>query len=75
MPLEELRRLVTKVQPRRREPDAVEVKAANHPRGTPDVNDSLATGGPSPTARPRLFWAWTRIGRTFCSGNLLVQDG
>src|SRR4051812_17566163 len=39
---DELRRLVSEVQQRRMEPDAVEVKAANHPRETPKVSDSLS---------------------------------
>jgi ATP-dependent DNA helicase RecG len=42
MQVEELQRLVTEVQQRRMEPDAVEVKAANHPRDTPKVTDSLS---------------------------------
>src|SRR4051794_23360544 len=45
MQLEELRRLVSEVQQRRMEPDAVEVKAANHPRETPKVTDSLSVAG------------------------------
>jgi ATP-dependent DNA helicase RecG len=42
MRVEELRRLVTEVQQRRMEPDAVEAKAAHHPRETPKVTDSLS---------------------------------
>ncbi len=42
MQADELRRLVTEVQQRRMEPDAVEVKAANHPNDTPKVTDSLS---------------------------------
>lgn len=55
MQLEELRRLVKEVQQRRMEPDAVEVKAANHPRETPKVTDSLSAFANRPGGGVILF--------------------
>jgi ATP-dependent DNA helicase RecG len=55
MQLEELRRLVTEVQQRRMEPDAVEVKAANHPRETPKVTESLSAFANRPGGGVLLF--------------------
>jgi len=52
---EELRRLVTEVQQRRMEPDAVEVKSANHPRETPKVTDSLSALANRPGGGVILF--------------------
>jgi ATP-dependent DNA helicase RecG len=52
---DELRRLVTEVQQRRMEPDAVEVKAANHPRETPKVTDSLSAFANRPGGGVILF--------------------
>jgi predicted HTH transcriptional regulator len=52
---DELRRLVTEVQQRRMEPDAVEVKAANHPRETPKVTDSLSAFANRPCGGVILF--------------------
>ena len=55
MQLEELRRLVAEVQLRRMEPDAVEIKAANHPRETPKVTDSLSAFANRPGGGVILF--------------------
>lgn len=55
MQREELRRLVAEVQQRRMEPDAVEVKAANHPRETPKVIDSLSAFANRPGGGVLLF--------------------
>jgi len=52
---DELRRLVTEVQQRRMEPDAIEVKAANHPRDTPKVTDSLSAFANRPGGGVILF--------------------
>src|SRR5947199_8725100 len=52
---DELRRLVTEMQQRRMEPDAVEVKAANHPRETPKVSDSLSAFANRPGGGVILF--------------------
>jgi ATP-dependent DNA helicase RecG len=55
MQTDELRRLITEVQQRRMEPDAVEVKAANHPRETPKVTDSLSAFANRPGGGVILF--------------------
>jgi ATP-dependent DNA helicase RecG len=52
---DELRRLVGEVQQRRMEPDAVEVKAANHPRETPKVTESLSAFANRPGGGIILF--------------------
>lgn len=55
MQVEELRRLVSEIQQRRMEPDAVEVKAANHPKDTPKVTDSLSAFANRPGGGVILF--------------------
>ncbi len=55
MELEELRRLVIQVQKRQMEPDAVEVKAAHHPKETPRVYDSLSAFANRPGGGVILF--------------------
>jgi ATP-dependent DNA helicase RecG len=55
MELDELRRLVAEVQQRRMEPDAVEVKAANHPRETPKLTESLSAFANRPGGGVILF--------------------
>ena len=55
MEREELRRLVSEVQQRRMEPDAIEAKAANHPRETPKVVDSLSAFANRPGGGVILF--------------------
>jgi ATP-dependent DNA helicase RecG len=56
MQLDELRRLVSQVQQRRMEPDAIEVKRANHPDAIPrKIYDSLSAFGNRPGGGVILF--------------------
>jgi ATP-dependent DNA helicase RecG len=69
MQLDELRRLVTEVQQRRMEPDAVEVKAANHPRETPKVTDSLSAFANRPGGGVILFGLDDKLFKVVGVGN------
>ncbi len=66
---EELRRLVTEVQQRRMEPDAIEVKAANHPRETPKVTESLSAFANRPGGGVILFGLDDKLFKVVGVGN------